>query len=106
MSHPDDCPCVSCEADRVDWAIGEIGRLVELVRWLALTYGDNLPIFHGAHKDELRATYLAAVVDAENYRPTGHWSTTRPEPAAPMDWGDIEAEHITVDDRGNTVRTP
>ena len=82
-------------------------QLHRLIRWLSLPYGTNVPIFHGEHSDELRATYLSVICGAFNdpalVTAAGEWAS-RPEPGEPIDWGDAPAELVDIDEHGNTVR--
>lgn len=107
MRHLDNCTCLGCESDRVDWvAADQVRRLTRLIRWLSLTYGTNVPIFHGEGKDELTATYLAAVAVVDDdvaFAVATDWANSRPTPSAPVDWGDQPAEHVLIDHKGNTV---
>lgn len=78
-----------------------------LIRWLSLTYGENLPIFHGPARAELTQTYLDALAEDDGdpaFFVAAQTATARPEPAPPVDWGDVAVELVELDDRGNTAR--
>ena len=79
-----------------------------LIRWLSLTYGTNLPIFHGPDKQALIDTYCQAL-DEDDGDPAFWYAakvaTSRPEPSPPEDWGDTPVERVVIDNRGNTVAT-
>ncbi len=39
----------------------DVIRARRLIRWLSLTYGENVPVFHGQYREELSETYLTAL---------------------------------------------
>jgi hypothetical protein len=88
-----------------------------LVRWLSLTYGTNLPKFHGAHKAELEGAYIAALFEDDgdqSFAYQADQATAKPDPEGPfatppgmganaIDDLDQVGEMVELDERGNTA---